>query len=185
MASRRTRLAWLALLALLAQFAVLAPGAAAADPQPTAASVPGSFGGEVGCPGDWQPECAAIQLAKRSNDDVWSASLTLPAGAYEYKAALNKTWDVSYGLHAESGGANIPLVVPAGGATVTFFYDQVTHWVTADLTTPIITAAGSFQSELGCPAAGRPTACAPGCRTRTATARTPSPPPRFRPVTMR
>ena len=55
--------------------------AAAAD-QPNAVSVPGDFGSEVGCPGDWQPDCAQVQLTRRGNDDVWSATLTLPAGSY-------------------------------------------------------------------------------------------------------
>jgi Pullulanase X25 domain len=66
--------------------------------------------------------------------------------------AIDKSFDVNYGLHAEPGGANIPLVVPTGGATVTFYYDNASHWVTADLTAPIVTAGGSFQSELGCAA---------------------------------
>ncbi len=151
MTSRPRRWVLLGLLALTAPLAVLAPSAVAAG-SPSAVSVPGSFGAEVGCAADWQPECDQLQLTKRANDDVWSATLTMPAGSYEYKAAIDKSFDVNYGLHAEPGGANIPLVVPAGGATVTFFYDDSTHWVTADVTTPIITAAGSFQSELGCPA---------------------------------
>ena len=115
-------------------------------------SVPGSFGAQVGCPADWQPDCANVQLTRRSNDDVWSTSLPLTAGSYEYKAALNNSWDVNYGLGGVQGGANIPLVVPAGGATVTFYYDNATHWVTDDINSPIVTAPGSFQSELGCPA---------------------------------
>jgi len=34
---------------------------------------------------------------------------------------------------------------------VNFYYDHATHWVTSDAQGPIITAPGSFQSELGCP----------------------------------
>jgi pullulanase len=124
---------------------------AVADPQPSAVSLPGSFGAQVGCPGDWQPDCAQVQLARRSNDDVWSTTLTLKAGSYEYKAALNKTWDVNYGTGGVAGGPNIPLTVPADGTRVTFYYDNVTHWITSDLNNPIVTAAGDFQSELGCP----------------------------------
>jgi pullulanase-type alpha-1,6-glucosidase len=131
---------------------VAAQPASAADPQPSAVSVPGSFGAQVGCPGDWQPDCAQIQLTRRSNDDVWSVTLTLAAGSYEYKAALNNSWDINYGLGAVPGGPNIPLMVPAGGAAVTFFYDNATHWVTDTINTTMVTAAGSFQSELGCPA---------------------------------
>ncbi|HST46749.1 pullulanase-type alpha-1,6-glucosidase [Jatrophihabitans sp.] len=130
----------------------LAAPAGAADPQPGAVSVPGSFGSEVGCPGDWQPDCDQVQLTRRANDGVWSRTLALPAGSYEYKAALDKSWDVNYGKGGVQGGPNIAITVPAGGKNVTFYYDNATHWVTDDLNTPIVTAAGSFQSELGCPA---------------------------------
>jgi pullulanase-type alpha-1,6-glucosidase len=141
------------LVAVLVPAGLLATApAGAADPQPDAVSVPGSFGSQVGCPGDWQPDCAQLQMTRRSNDDVWSLTLNLAAGSYEYKAALNKTWDVSYGLGATLGGPNIPLTVPAGGAAVTFYYDNTTHWVTDTINTTMVTAAGSFQSELGCPA---------------------------------
>ncbi len=124
---------------------------ATADTQPSAVSVPGSFGAQVGCPGDWQPDCAQVQLTRRSNDDVWSTTLTLKAGSYEYKAALNNSWDVNYGAGAVQGGPNIALTVPADNTKVTFYYDNATHWVTSDLQNPIVTAAGDFQSELGCP----------------------------------
>ena len=48
------------------------------------------------------------------------------------------------------GGDNISYTAPAG--PVTFYYDHGTHYVTSDAQGPIITAPGSFQSELGCPA---------------------------------
>ncbi|MDQ1740008.1 MAG: hypothetical protein QOE53_1660 [Pseudonocardiales bacterium] len=131
---------------------IAAEPAGAADPQPSAVSVPGSFGAEAGCAGDWQPECPQLQLTRRANDGIWSRTLALPAGAYEYKAALNNSFDVNYGKGAVPNGPNIALTVPAGGKSVTFYYDNATHWVTDDLSTPIVTAAGDFQSELGCPA---------------------------------
>ncbi|WP_375426708.1 pullulanase-type alpha-1,6-glucosidase [uncultured Friedmanniella sp.] len=151
MTSRARRYVLVVLLSLVAQLVVTLPRAAAADPQPDAVSVPGTFGSDVGCTADWQPDCVQLQLSRRA-DDVWSVALVLPAGSYEYKAAIDKSFDVNYGLHAEPGGANIPVVVPPGGATVTFYYDSATHWVTADVTAPVVTAAGSFQSELGCAA---------------------------------
>ena len=33
---------------------------------------------------------------------------------------------------------------------MTFYYDHATHYVTSDAQGPIITAPGSYQSELGC-----------------------------------
>ena len=47
------------------------------------------------------------------------------AGTYEYKVAINDSWTVSYG--ANGGGDNITLTVPAGGADVTFTWDQMSH----------------------------------------------------------
>ena len=72
----------------------------------------------------------------------------MPAGTYEFKASINKTWDENYGVGAVKGGSNIPYKAP--GTDVTFYYDHATHWVTSDAQGPIITAPGSFQSELGC-----------------------------------
>ncbi|HEX6247804.1 MAG TPA: pullulanase-type alpha-1,6-glucosidase, partial [Nocardioidaceae bacterium] len=68
---------------------------------------------------------------------------------YEYKAAIDKSWDENYGDKGVPGGANIPLRVPGG--PVSFFYDHATHYITTDAQGPIVTAAGSFQDELGCP----------------------------------
>jgi pullulanase len=131
------------------------PATAAADPQPSAVSIAGSFDSEVGCPGDWQPECAQIQMTQRS-DGIWSLTLALPAGSYEYKATLDKSFTVNYGKGAVQGGPNIPITVPAGGKSVTFYYDNTTHWVTDDINSLITTAAGDFQSELGCPGDWQP-----------------------------
>jgi pullulanase-type alpha-1,6-glucosidase len=135
---------------------VAAQPASAADPQPSTVSVPGSFDSEVGCPGDWQPDCPQIQMTQRSNDGIWSITLALPAGSYEYKAALDKSFNVNYGKGAVQGGPNIPITVPAGGKSVTFYYDNTTHWVTDDINSLIVTAAGDFQSELGCPGDSQP-----------------------------
>ncbi len=123
--------------------------------QPPAVSMPGSHNGELGCPGDWQPDCDQAQLALDPQDDIWKKTVTLPAGDYEYKAAINKSWDENYGAGGALNGPNIPLVLPAD-TTLTFYYDHATHWVTTDAQGPIVTAPGSFQSELGCPGDWQP-----------------------------
>lgn len=138
-------------LLLLGPLCVTATAAAAPEDQPTAVAVAGDFDTELGCASDWSPDCDQAQLTRRTNDGVWALTVELPAGSYSYKAALNKTWDVNYGLHAAPGGIDIPLTVPAGGATVTFLYDHATHWITDTAAAPVATAVGDFQSELGCP----------------------------------
>jgi glucoamylase len=137
-------------LALLAASALVLLPAATATPNPTSVTLAGSLQSELGCTGDWQPDCAATHLTYDAGDDVWQETFTLPAGSYEYKAALNDSWDENYGLHAQAGGANIPLTLPADGS-VKFYYDHKTHWITDNKSSVIAVAPGSFQSELGCP----------------------------------
>jgi glycosidase len=126
--------------------AVTAPPALA---EPTSVTIAGSLQSELGCPGDWQPECAVTHLALDAEDGVWQATFNVPAGSWEYKAALNGTWDENYGLGAVRDGPNIPLNL-AADAAVKFYYDDATHWVTDNQGSVIAVAPGSFQSELGC-----------------------------------
>ncbi len=112
-------------------------------------TVAGSLQSELGCPGDWDPACAATHLTYDANDDVWQGSFGVPAGSYEYKAALNDAWDESYGAHAVPGGANIPLTL-ASGTIVKFYFDDKSNWITDNFNSLIAVFAGSFQSELGC-----------------------------------
>lgn len=124
---------------------------AAAAAGPTAVAVAGTVDSAIGCSGDWQTDCAQEQMTRRA-DGMWSLSLALPAGSYAYKAAIDKSWTENYGAHAVAGGANIALTVPSGGKSVTFVYDPVSHWITDDVNTPVVTAAGDFQTSLGCSA---------------------------------
>jgi len=135
------------LIALLAAVPFVQVAAASHTPLPTAVTLVGSLQSELGCPGDWDPGCAATHLAYDGNDTVWQGTWPLPAGDYEYKTALNNSWDENYGAHAAPNGANIPL---AGGATVKFYYSHETHWITDNRSSVIATVPGSFQSELGC-----------------------------------
>ncbi|HWI00884.1 MAG TPA: alpha-amylase family glycosyl hydrolase [Propionibacteriaceae bacterium] len=94
-------------------------------------TVAGSLQSEIGCPADWDPACAASHLTFDNNDGLWKGTFTLPAGTYEWKVAINDSWDVNYGAGGGSNGSNISLTVPAGGAQVTFVWDQVSHVPTA------------------------------------------------------
>ena len=143
--------------------ATLTAGAAteAAMPPPVVATppdlvvVPGTIQSVLGCDGDWQPDCEATALTYDDVTQLWQATFALPAGDYEYKAALNGTWDVNFGLNAQPGGDNIPLSL-AEDADVTFLFSTQTGWITDDVNTPLATVAGSFQDELGCPAEWSP-----------------------------
>ena len=148
---RRTRLliAVLAAAALIGQLAGATPTSSLANtPAPTSVTVAGSFDSEIGCAGDWDPSCSAAHLAHASSD-VWRKSFPIPAGAWGYKAALNDSWTENYGSGGVAGGDNIALNL-AADRSVTFYYDHRTHWVTDNVNSTIVTAPGSYQSEIGC-----------------------------------
>ncbi|HET8981330.1 MAG TPA: alpha-amylase family glycosyl hydrolase, partial [Pedococcus sp.] len=117
--------------------------------QPDAVAMPGNHNSEIGCSGDWMPGCDQAQLALDPKDRVWKGTVDVAPGDYEYKAAIDKSWDENYGSGGAPGGSNIALKAPGGN--VSFYYDHATHYITTDAQGPIVTAAGSFQKALGCP----------------------------------
>ncbi len=140
---------FLVLISLLTSIAPPTPVIADHTPEPTTVTIAGSLQSELGCSGDWQADCALTHLAYDANDEVWQASWEIPAGGYEYKAALNDSWDENYGLYAEQNGPNIPLNL-ANSTQVKFYYSHHSHWITDNAGSVIATVPGSFQSELGC-----------------------------------
>jgi pullulanase-type alpha-1,6-glucosidase len=116
---------------------------------PASVTVAGSLQSELGCAGDWDPSCSATFLNLDPEDDVWQRTFTVPAGSWEYKAALNGNWDENYGANAQRNGSNIPLNLGAP-ASVKFYYDHKTHWITSSHNAVIVTAPGNYQSEIGC-----------------------------------
>ncbi len=136
--------------------AAIAPRAASANtPDPTSVTLVGDLQSELGCPGDWDPACVATDLTYDAADDAWQATFTVPAGAWQYKVALNGGWTENYGANAALNGGNIALTL-AAPATVKFYYSHGTHWITDNVTSTIAVAPGSFQSELGCPGDWQP-----------------------------
>ncbi|MCU0492308.1 MAG: DUF3372 domain-containing protein, partial [Chloroflexaceae bacterium] len=117
------------LLALLAALLPLqaTPAARAQEqtPPPKTVTIPGTIQSKLGCPGDWQPACEQTFLTYDQAADLWRATFDLPAGDYEYKAALNGTWAENYGAKAARNGANIALKL-AAPTSVTFIYDHKT-----------------------------------------------------------
>ncbi|NDJ78804.1 MAG: hypothetical protein GYB65_21345, partial [Chloroflexi bacterium] len=128
---------------------------AAAEPQPESVTLVGTVQSALGCEGDWDPACEATFLAYDGDDGVWQGTWRLPAGDYEYKVALNGTWDEDYGAGAARGGDNITLSVPEE-MKVTFIYDHDTHWIADDINATIAVAVGDFQDEIGCPGDWQP-----------------------------
>lgn len=117
---------------------------------PISVTIAGSLQSELGCPADWDPPCAATHLVYDAGDDVWQGVFNnIPVGSWEYKAALDNNWTVNYGANAQLNGSNIPFSLGAP-TNVKFYYDDKSHWVTDNVNSRIVVAAGDFQSELGC-----------------------------------
>jgi pullulanase len=86
-------------------------------------------------------ECANTNIGYDADDDVWQGVFTLPAGSFEYKAALDDSWDESYGAGAALDGANVSLTT-AAATDVKFYDDDKTHWVADNANSVIATATG-------------------------------------------
>ena len=148
------------LLLLLSAFSVQAQGdnGTPVDPpvrpaeveQPELVVIPGTIQSVLGCEGDWQPDCEATALTFDELSGLWMGTFDIPAGDYEYKVAINGSWDENYGGMADLDGSNVTLSLEED-TTVMFIYDHFTHWVMNDADTPIVTAPGSYNSELDCP----------------------------------
>jgi hypothetical protein len=130
----------------LAGFA-LAPAAASTPVVPTSVTVAGDFQSELGCGSDWDPGCGDLSLA--DGGVVWVGTVgPLPAGDYQYKIAVDHSWDINYGAGGVAGGPNMSF--HTDGGDVTFVFDPRTGIAQSSAEEPIVTIAGDFQSELGC-----------------------------------
>lgn len=87
----------------------------------------GSLQAAAGCDGDWNPGCLTTELVDQG-DGIYSSTFTLPAGDYEYKVAINGSWDENYGVDGAAGGDNIMLSL-SEETEVTFTFDDNTKIV--------------------------------------------------------
>ncbi|MFE6969297.1 pullulanase-type alpha-1,6-glucosidase [Isoptericola sp. NPDC057653] len=134
-----------------------------AEPEPDVdmVVVAGSHNSEMGCAGDWTPDCEGARLTKRP-DGVWAGTFDLPAGDYEYKVAVNGSWAVNYGVGGVRDGGN--AAYSHDGGKVTFYWDPVSHDFSSTAQGPVVTLAGSFQDQVGCRSGtGEPASWAPDC----------------------
>ncbi|WP_238150995.1 pullulanase-type alpha-1,6-glucosidase [Kribbella sindirgiensis] len=123
---------------------VLGLGTAAPAPAQVAAdrviTVAGSLQSELGCAADWDPGCDATSLGASA---PYTKVFDVPAGSYEFKVTVNRSWDENYGAGGVLNGTNIPLRIE-GPAKLQFSYNDTSHVVTVapvDLAGPTVTAA--------------------------------------------
>ena len=134
---------------------VFASAARAQGINPDSVNIPGTHQDELGCSGEWQPDCEDTRLVYDAEDDVWQGTFEIePANDDDkrgprYKATIDGGWGENYGINASANGPDIPLVVD-DLTEVKFYYDHKTHWITDTVNSQIVVAMGDFQSQIGC-----------------------------------
>jgi maltose-binding protein MalE len=94
--------------------------------------VAGTLQTQLGCAGDWLPDCENSALTLDESSGLWVGTFELIAGTYEYTITVNGTWDVSFGVNGASGmGTNYSLNLTSD-APVTFTFDPVTKLTTVE-----------------------------------------------------
>mgnify|MGYP001829054822 CR=1 FL=1 len=90
-------------------------------------NLPGSYQDVAGCGAAWDPACEATAL-EEGDDGLFTLTVDIPAGDYEFKVALDGDWTVNYGSDGELDGPNYTLSL-SEDSTVTFTYDPETNLV--------------------------------------------------------
>lgn len=91
------------------------------------ANVPGNYQPQLGCPGEWAPDCLRSWLQDPDGDGIYVfGTSAIAPGNYEAKVALNQSWSINYGAGGNPGGANIPFSIAEEGSYIEF------QWNTAD-----------------------------------------------------
>lgn len=93
-------------------------------------NLPGSYQDQAGCGAAWDPACEATAMTL-GDDGLYRITIQMPAGDWEFKVALDGSWDVNYGSDGALNGPNYTLSVAAAGP-LTFIYDPATHLVTTE-----------------------------------------------------
>lgn len=158
------------ILTLLSASFVLAQENPDGFPEPEMVVVPGTIQPALGCGGEWNTTCPESALTYNEETGLWEGTFLIPTGVYEYKIALDGSWDRNYGLGGVASGSNIPLSLDED-TEVTFTYDHSTGIVIdsvngeeliiavgagASLPASMVNIPGTIQSVLGCPGDWQP-----------------------------
>lgn len=109
-------------------------------------TLPGNLQSELGCPGDWAPDCMVTFAQDGDKDGVYEfATSGLPTGNYELKVAHGLSWDENYGADGVRNGGNISFSATEG-ELVTFRYTLATHLLTVEVADPPLAGTGAQRA---------------------------------------
>lgn len=143
---------------------------------PTSVTLSGTFQNLVGCETAWMAECIWTEMVD-VRYGLYSLEFELYPGTYEYKIALNGSWDNSYGPNGLNGFEDNYVLTIDEPTIVDFTYDHFTGQAYDSVRTPeyydpslvvrdappvpageeYAVLVGSFQTQNGCPANDDPT----------------------------
>ena len=101
-------------------------------------TLPGSIETAVGSSASWDPKDDKMLFTYTGNGNYKLVLKNVAAGSYEYKIAVNHSWDPeNYGLNGVDHGDNIPFVNPKK-QDVTFLYNDDSHKVVNSVTYKVL-----------------------------------------------
>ena len=96
------------MLGLLGPFAASDRVYADQTPDPTSVTIAGSLQSELGCPGDWQPDCANTHLTYDVSDDVWQGTFPVPGGQLGVQGGAQRLMGGELRSQCPAGRAEYP-----------------------------------------------------------------------------
>ena len=104
----------------------------------TAYTVPGSFNSQLGCAGDWAPQCLATLMSDVDGDGTFTfVTSGITTGSYKFKVAGGESWNNNWPAD------DVAFTVAAAGDTVTVSFTPGTNAVA------VAVAGGAGTSEPG------------------------------------
>ncbi len=105
-------------------------------------TAPGDYQSEIGCPGDWQPDCLRALLEDLPGTGIFRRRTSgLPPGSYQFKVAINESWTENYGAGGVPDGAQISFNVASQADVVEV------QFVSASNVPSVIVIADSLFSD--------------------------------------
>ncbi|MEI8094458.1 MAG: type I pullulanase [Spirochaetales bacterium] len=141
----------LALLLWLVTLSFVTPGLAA---QVERVELPGTLQVALGGAA-WNTNVETTRM-ESVGDGVWEFVAKLPKGSFEYKVAINGSWDVNYGKNGADHGDNIPLKVLVADTIVKFVFREDSHTVFDSLNNPDKVKAPDVVPPKKAPVAAKP-----------------------------
>ncbi len=116
-----------------------------ADAEERTVRLVGNFG-EEGDDTYWNPASDELKMTDAESGKYYLKK-TLSPGTYEYKVAINGSWDENYGADGEAGGQNMSFTLEEE-KEVLFVYNDETHVTTTMTEDRLPRLAGTIQSAI-------------------------------------